>query len=560
MSWDDLVDTYKYIGRTLESDWSSLSILEDIIVKFIVKKELILYGGISLDYALKLKGKTIYSNHDVSDYDVYSSNHIRDSEEIVNQLSRLGYQNISAIRAIHIQTMRIRWNNKFILDISYIPKIVLDRIPILKYNGMPFTDPIYQFMDMHISLSLPYSGVPYENITHRWKKDINRYNMIIEEYPIHTYLTKKVQYKNNRFASAKQYNFKTGEKIKLVSNKKLITKKNKLVSNNKLITETNRLISNNIILKSTYIMLDIDLTILPAFIVNNKKDSKLAISGFATYAIIRKTLDKIANMLNISLKLTIPKLDISFSKGVLHVEVPNVGDNKVNFITYEYMEIINKLKDLKKINRYRKYLDINFEYIEYDNVVISSSENSLLAALFIDLKLIDIDTKHTNSKIYVASIQYLLLYFLFQFHITNYTIYLEYYMHTLDMINAAEKIFLNLLSNAEKIENVDVETLKNTIIDIFNNTIFAPVISTFGTSNISVSYIFMEVGRILELNDIKNIPDILGLKNINFSTVRDLPINVYPNKKNQDLHFLKNTIFNRDGGKINKVEKINLFD
>jgi hypothetical protein len=554
MSWNDLVNKYKYIGRTLESDWSTLSILENIIVDFIVKKELILYGGISLDYALKLKGKTIYSNHDVSDYDVYSSNHIRDSEEIVDQLTRLGYQNISAIKAIHIQTMRIRWNNKFILDISYIPKIVLDRVPILKYNGMPFTDPIYQFMDMHISLALPYRGVPMENITHRWEKDIKRYNMIIKEYPIHTYLTKKVQYKNNRFASAKQYNFKTGKKIKLISNKKLITKKNKLISNQSLGVE--QILSNHIILKATYITLDIDLTILPPFIVNNKKESRLAISGFGAYAIIRKTLDTIANMLNISLKLTTPKLNISFSEGKLHLEVPDIGNNKVNFITYEYMDIINKLKDLKKITRYRQYLDINFEYLEYDNVIISSSENSLLAALFVDLKLIGIDTKNTNSQIYVASVQYLLLYFLYQFHITNYTIYLEYYMHTLSMINAAEKIFLNLLTNAEKI-NVD---LKNTIIDIFNNTIFAPVISTFGISNISVSYIFMEVGKILELNDIKNIPDVLGIKNINFSTVRDLPKSIYPNKKSQDLHFLKNNIFNRDGGKINKVEKINLFD
>jgi hypothetical protein len=445
-------------------------------------------------------------------------------------------------------------NRNPLFVVEYLCQIC-NKIPILKYDGILFVDPIFQYMDMHLSLSFPYGDIPMENITHRWEKDIKRYNMIIEEYPIHKYLTKKVQYKNNRFSSAKQYNFKTGKKIKLVSNKKLITKKNKLISNQSLMVD--QAASNNIIIKATYITLDVDLTILPPFIVNNKKESRMAISGFGAYAIIRKTLDTIANMLNITLKLTIPKLDISFSEGMLHLEVPNIGDNKVNFITYEYMEIINKLKDLKKINRYRQYLDINFEYIEYDNVVISSSENSLLAALFIDLKLIGIDTKNKNSHIYVASIQYLLLYFLYQFHITNYTIYLEYYMHTLSMINAAEKIFLNLLANAEKIENAD---LKNTIMDIFNNTIFAPVISTFGVSNISVSYIFMEIGRILELDDMKNIPDVLGLKNINFSTVRDLPKGIYPNKKNQDLHFLKNNIFNRDGGRVNKVEKINIFD
>lgn len=549
MSWDELSEKYKYIGQIKDSNYSIQMNLLELVKQFIIRKELILYGGIAIDYALRLKGEKIYHDSDISDYDVYSDNHIGDSEEFINELYKLGYRDISAIKALHVQTMRIRWNHIYILDIGYIPTSVLNRIPILKYNRMSFVDPIFQYMDLHYSLCLPFSGAPMENITHRWEKDIKRFNILIKKYPPSMYITKKIQFNGAKFKYPKLYNNNTEHAIK---NKQKITMINK----------------TKISVRESYKVLEINLNKLPTLMSKKRSESDIAIAGFGAYAIIRKNLDTISNMLNINLKTNIPKLDITISKdNILQLEVPDIGNNKFHFVTYKYMDIVNKYKDTHGAKRYRQYLDINFEHICIDNSIILSTEHKLLSALFINLNLIDPNIiespkKEDNCNLYVVSIQYLLLFFLYQFHITNYSIFIEYYEHTLNIIKSAEMIFQNMLDTIDKQKQLSEEkkhVLKESTIKIFNNTVFSPIISTFGNSNISTSYIFQEAKKIIELDDIKNIPDILGLKNINFNEVKNLPKNIYPHKK-QNTDFYKNPIFNRDGGEVDVFEKIYIFD
>jgi hypothetical protein len=556
MSWDELSEKYKYIGQQNNINYTTQINLLDLVQKFIIRKELIIYGGIAIDYALRLKGQKIYNNDDdISDYDVYSSNHISDSEEFINELTSLGYRDISAIKALHVQTMRIRWNHIYILDIGYIPKSVLNKIPILKYNRMLFVDPIFQYMDMHYSLCLPFSEAPMENITHRWEKDIKRFNILIKQYPPSQYETKKIEFHGSKFKTPSLFAKKKGGK------------KHKI---KKLAMAVSKLNKVNISIKPSYVLLEINLEKLPNLIVKKRGDSDFAIAGFGAYAIIRKNLDTIANMLNINLKTTIPKLDICISDGnILQVEVPDVGDNKLHFVTYKYMEIVNKYKDIKGAKRYRQYLDINFEHIDFDNISILSTSGKLLSALFINLNIIDPNILPKNQtkgleNIYIASIQYLLLFFLYQFHITNYSIFIEYYSHTLNMIKSSEMMFQNMLDNIDKkgtnLSEEKKNGLKETTIKIFNNTVFAPIISTFGTSNISTSYIFQEAKKIMELDDIDNIPDVLELKNINFDEIKKLPKNIYPHKKAQTNEFYNNPVFNRDGGQVEHLEKKYIFD
>jgi hypothetical protein len=574
MSWSELSEKYKYIGQQNDINYTTQINLLDLVQKFIIRKELVLYGGIAIDYALRLKGQKIYNDDDISDYDVYSSDHISDSEEFINELSLLGYRDISAIKALHVQTMRIRWNHIYILDIGYIPKSVLTKIPILKYNRMSFVDPIFQYMDMHYSLCLPFSGAPMENITHRWEKDIKRFNILIKQYPPLSYIlfSKKKGGKNNKIKatsiSKKMKATAISKKMKAtaISNKMkatVISKNNKM----KAIAISK---NNKIVVRPSYILLEINLEKLPNLIVKKRGDSDFAIAGFGAYAIIRKNLDTIANMLNINLKTTIPKLDIFITEdNILQVEVPDIGDNKLHFVTYKYMEIVNKYTDIKGAKRYRQYLDIHFEHIDFDNISILSTDNKLLSAVFLNLNTIDpniLPKKQPEGleNIYVVSIQYLLLFFLYQFHITNYSIFIEYYSHTLNMIKASEMMFQDMLDNVDKkgthLSESKKTELKEFVIKIFNNTIFAPIISTFGNSNISTSYIFQEAKKIIELDDIDNIPDILGLKNINFDEIKNLPKNIYPNKKAQTTDFYKNPVFNRDGGQVEHLEKKSFFD
>lgn len=524
------MDRFKYISQTHNIDNEKMTNLMKIIREFIIKKELILYGGLAIDYALRLKGDKLYNDYEHPDFDVFSPNHVEDCQEIVDKLYSMGFRNVIAIRAMHPQTMRVRCDFLYILDISYIPNSVFKKIPILKYNGIAFVDPIYQMMDMHLSLCFPFSGFP-ENVTFRWSKDIKRFNLINKYYPPNIYLN------NGR---------------KLIGNK---------TSRPRSLNADNRHI------KPKFIKLEANLEILPPFVVENRHESLLAITGFGAYAIIRNSLDTIAELLNINLKTTIPKLDIQFSKDFkkLFLEVPDVeGRNNINFITYKYISVIDMIKNEEHIERYKPYLDINFEYIHFKNITISSTENSLISALFINHCL---NTKDGEKRgIYVASIQHVLLYFLFQFHITDYKIYIQYYIYTLKIISIAEKIFhyiIDKIDNAANAENIT--ELKSKVMKIFNNSLFAPIISTFGNSNLSTTYIIQEGKKILDFHDEGNIPDILGLKDINFEDIMDLPNNVKPNgtskfEKKNTKTFLNNILFNKDGTKAKNTIKNKIFD
>jgi len=164
MDWSNLSEKFKKIGFLHNIDYKQTINLLDIVKKFISKKELIIYGGMAIDYALKLKGDKLYDELSHPDIDVYSPNHLKDAKEIVDELTNIGFKNVSAIRGIHVLTMKIRCDFIYILDISYVPPIVFNKIPILKYDGFTFVDPIFQMMDIHSSLCFPYSSTPLDNI------------------------------------------------------------------------------------------------------------------------------------------------------------------------------------------------------------------------------------------------------------------------------------------------------------------------------------------------------------------------------------------------------------
>ena len=554
MNWDELIDHTKTIGLANQVDSKLQFNLLELVKKFIIRKKLILFGGMSIDYALRLKGEQIYKDYDINDYDVYSSNYITDAEELIGELSLLGYKNVSAIRAMHAQTIRVRCDHIYILDLGYVPDSVLKKIPILKYDGISFVDPIFQYMDMHLSLSFPYGDIPMENITHRWAKDIKRYNILYKKYPSSLYLTNSVQLITDKMIAPQNYNVKTGGGIK-ANIKKTTTKKTniKKTTTKKAIAKLNKLksLKNNIAIRPNYITIESNLSELPPFLVTDKKDARLAISGFGAFAIIKRTLEVIAEMANIDLKTNIPTLDILFTEHNIKIDIPDLGNNNIHFVTYKYFDTINQLKNIDGAERYRQYLDINAEYIKVNNIIIASTEYRLLSASFIHLNAL----YNIEKSIYVVSIQYLLLFFLYQFHITNYAIYIEYYIHTLDMIKSAEEIFSQLLKNAEKLSE-DKDKIKLKILQIFNNTVFAPVISSFGDLNIPLRYIFQEAKIINDLNDSEHVPKELEIKNIDLKKIAEnTPKGIYVNKKTQNLDFLKSSIYNRDGGKCEHIEK-----
>ena len=157
----------------------------EVVKQFIEERGLILYGGISIDYALKkAKHKGIYSDDAIPDYDVMSPNYNEDARDLAIILQSKGFLNVSDINAIHFSTRRVRVEYETVADITYIPKVIFDKIPTLEYNGLKFAHPNYQKLDMHKELCYPFENPPREVVLHRSANTIKRFKMLNEIYPI----------------------------------------------------------------------------------------------------------------------------------------------------------------------------------------------------------------------------------------------------------------------------------------------------------------------------------------------------------------------------------------
>lgn len=162
-----------------------LSILE-IIKGFIHERGLILYGGQAIDYALRLRDSKLYSDLEIPDYDFYSQNHVEDAYDLVDILTERGYEFVSAIRAKHPQTMRVRVGINVVADIGYITPLAFAEVKkhALEYNGMLVRSPYDQMVDILRQLSHPLDGFPRSSYKARSSKDLKRFDMLIEKYPL----------------------------------------------------------------------------------------------------------------------------------------------------------------------------------------------------------------------------------------------------------------------------------------------------------------------------------------------------------------------------------------
>lgn len=155
-----------------------------LVKKYVCENKLIIVGGMAIDFALRLKGTQLYEDDVLPDYDFYSPNHNTDAYHIAEKLNKAGLKNISVINANHISTMRVRVNYTVVADVTYMPKDIYDKLPCLLYRDIRIIHPHYQLIDQHRALSYPYENPPWEVITHRWKKDASRYDLLYDYYPL----------------------------------------------------------------------------------------------------------------------------------------------------------------------------------------------------------------------------------------------------------------------------------------------------------------------------------------------------------------------------------------
>ncbi|TXG80964.1 MAG: hypothetical protein E6R13_07245, partial [Spirochaetes bacterium] len=373
----------------------------DIVKQFLIKKKLVLYGGMAMDMAFRLKGSRLYDPADnkLEDYDFYSPDPINDAYELADILHKEGFPEVNAINALHVTTMRVRLGTKAVADISYIPPNIFKVIPTLKFKDPTSNDtyiiinPLFQRIDLHESLTEPVRDAPTEVYFNRFAKDIKRFRMLDELYPIEEYLPKKYP------------------KINLVD------------------------------------------VIIPEL-------SDILWVGYISYAIhcmqltelyessSKKIQDKHREMFENILQLNITKLDSDSQD--LYVQIPKSRESEpLTMYADDFPDIVKKLQKQYqlKISYYNTYLDRSrprtIKLAGKQNFEIF--DNARSTKTYIDVKV-------CGQSMKGASIQLTLMYFLQRYFEHDNQIHLIYYHHTLQIVKLTELLLVDIAE--EKPESI----------------------------------------------------------------------------------------------------------
>ena len=155
----------------------------NIISKFVIKKKLILYGGLVINLALPKKFR-FYKDYTINDYDCFSKNPYKDSLELSILIKKNKYKYIKIKKAKHDGTLKIYVYGKQIFDITMMEsekynkllKFSNKRENKLKYYTEKYkTIPIeYMKMNLYFELSRP------EQSGWRWEKIFKRLNLLVK--------------------------------------------------------------------------------------------------------------------------------------------------------------------------------------------------------------------------------------------------------------------------------------------------------------------------------------------------------------------------------------------
>ena len=319
---------YKVIAQKRDIDNDNIDEALKIVRKFIIDRKLILFGGLAIDYALRLKGSHIYPDDERPDYDFLSKDSVKDSYDLADILNSKGFKNVKAFKGIHVQTMRVRTDFISVADIGYTPDIVFDQLPIIDYNGIKIIHPDYQRMDMHLAFCFPFSNPPREDIFHRWKKDWSRLMLFHEKYPIS--------------------------------------------------------FINDVEVNSTSL---IKLTIK----LDHELDDEMAFHGINAFTLFLNEFERLMETIEnsehsaliSSARLIAPKFTIKNNNELIIDRLPQLNSNlHCTFVSY------NPIKYLKQYEWYHPYMDVISENIRSENVCIFSSAYRLLSVSIIEEKIV----------------------------------------------------------------------------------------------------------------------------------------------------------------------------
>ena len=173
------------IDTTVASDPNVTKAI-DCVERFLRKKRRVCYGGAAINALLPEKRRFYDPKTTVPDYDFFSPSMEEDVEELIDDLTKDGFDDITKKLSMHEGTTKVYVNFIPVADCSEMNK---DMFTILQkrakaVDGILYCDPDFLRMLMYLELSRPRGEVK------RWKKVFERLTLLNHEYPIDDCSTK----------------------------------------------------------------------------------------------------------------------------------------------------------------------------------------------------------------------------------------------------------------------------------------------------------------------------------------------------------------------------------
>ena len=180
-----VLEAERRIDTTVASDPNVTKAI-DCVERFLRKKRRVCYGGAAINALLPEKRRFYDPKTTVPDYDFFSPSMEEDVEELIDDLTKDGFDDITKKLSMHEGTTKVYVNFIPVADCSEMNK---DMFGILQkrakaVDGILYCDPDFLRMLMYLELSRPRGEVK------RWKKVFERLTLLNHEYPIDDCSTK----------------------------------------------------------------------------------------------------------------------------------------------------------------------------------------------------------------------------------------------------------------------------------------------------------------------------------------------------------------------------------
>lgn len=527
MDEDLIIYTHHHYKESIDR---ALTIVKD----YIQCNQLILVGGMAMDLALRTKGLSIYDDDALPDYDIISDVNIDHAQALGKILCKEGFENVQIVPAVHVTTMRVKYRDAVILDATYVPTNVYQKIPTLQVGSFLVIHPNFQKIDQRNSLSfLMEKTGPSHNIFNRMSKDITRNKIIRSVFELET---------NPTYTTKKTSSIQIDMDLLTYNHPSNVFKIFEL--SNKIYEESPIHFKNN---------KNINIQMNQYFETNHD----ICIHGFLAYALLnhvyKQTVQKISHH-----KDMLDTLDYSQfmekQKNIIHSHTKIVNIKGKNHLTCSipigesivFLNSNNHVSDIvDTIQKKYKVFDIEkFNRLLEIRPVTTKIHTSLYPIEITDLfgRLLSSNAVRIQDyTLFISNYNYILAYFLYNHFIYNdeqTDIYVNYYKSLLEMVDSIEVIHEKYPDTFQQITGMEYTTSP-----------FFISVNTFGTANYHDSYYFY-------LENFRN-----RVKEHKNSDLRPFPS--YPNPPECDLTKKEfdreqSHYFQIDGQKNNQIKHTNM--